>query len=218
MQADKEVNRTPNRGAAHRGRRPAQGLRRPAAARATARSTQRPTERELQTSGDRRLPDIIAPRLEVLFCGINPGLYSAAVGHHFARPGNRFWTTLHAAGFTPHTYLPSEDADLLKVGCGLTNIVWRATASATELSDSELVNGRRLLERKVRRYRPAWVAVLGIGAYRRAFGRPKATVGPQSERIGHTRLWVIPNPSGRNANHPPAALARAFRRLRRAGR
>jgi TDG/mug DNA glycosylase family protein len=179
-------------------------------------STQRPTERELQASRNQRLPDIIATRLEVLFCGINPGLYSAAVGHHFARPGNRFWPTLHAAGFTPRIYLPSEDAELLKVRCGLTNIVSRATANATELSESELVYGRRRLERKVRRYRPTWVAILGIGAYRRAFGRPKATIGPQSERIGDSRLWVLPNPSGLNANYPPTALARAFGRLGRA--
>lgn len=178
--------------------------------------TQRPTARELQASKNRRLPDIIAPRLEVLFCGINPGLYSAAVGHHFARPGNRFWPALHAAGFTPRIYLPSEDAQLLEMGCGLTNIVSRATAGAAELSDSELVNGRRRLEHKVLENRPAWVAILGIGAYRRAFGRPKAAIGAQSERIGETRLWVLPNPSGLNANHPPAALARAFRKLKRA--
>ncbi len=178
--------------------------------------TQRPTERALQLSRNRRLPDIIAPGLQVLFCGINPGLYSAAVGHHFARPGNRFWRALHAAGFTPRIYLPSEDAQLVKVRCGLTNIVSRATASATELSGTELVDGRRRLERKVRDYRPIWVAILGIGAYRLAFGRPEATIGPQSERIGDARLWVLPNPSGLNANYPPASLARAFRRLARA--
>lgn len=176
----------------------------------------RPTARQIHASRNRRLPDIIAPRLKVLFCGINPGLYSAAVGHHFARPGNRFWPALHAAGFTPRIYLPSEDAQLLKVRCGLTNIVSRATANAAELTDGELVNGRHRLERKLRLHRPTWVAILGIGAYRRAFGRPRAAIGPQFERIGETRLWVLPNPSGLNANHPPAALARAFRRLGRA--
>jgi len=133
-----------------------------------------PTAGERQAARKRRLPDVIAPRLEVLFCGINPGLYSAAVGHHFARPGNRFWPALHAAGFTPRIYLPSEDAELLKLRCGLTNIVSRATAGAAELSDAELVNGRRRLERKVRRHRPSWVAVLGIGADRRAVSNPSS--------------------------------------------
>jgi double-stranded uracil-DNA glycosylase len=176
----------------------------------------RPTRSDLLASRGRRLPDIIAPDLAVLFCGINPGLYSAAVGHHFARPGNRFWTALHAAGFTDRVYHPSEDGLLLGVRCGLTNIVARATAQASELTADELVIGRRRLERKIRRYAPRWVALLGIGAYRTAFGRPRATLGRQAERIGRSRLWVLPNPSGLNAHHQPADLARAYRRLRRA--
>ena len=176
----------------------------------------RPTPRAIQRGRNRRLPDIIGPGLRVLFCGINPGLYSAAVGHHFARPGNRFWPALHAAGFIRRTCLPSEDAQLLEMRLGLTNMVSRATASASELSDRELIDGRRRLERNVRRCRPTWVAILGIGAYRRAFRRPKAIIGLQAERIGDTKVWVLPNPSGLNANYPPAALARAFRRLERA--
>lgn len=176
----------------------------------------RPTKGDLLASYGRRLPDIIAPNLRVLFCGINPGLYSAAVGHHFARPGNRFWAALHAAGFTDRTFVPSEDGRLLTLGYGLTNIVARATAQASELTAAELVRGRRRLERKVRRYAPRWVAILGISAYRVAFDRPGAALGPQPERLGRSRLWVLPNPSGLNASHRPVDLARAFRMLRRA--
>lgn len=168
------------------------------------------------TGSGQRLPDIIAPDLDVLFCGINPGLYSAAVGHHFARPGNRFWTALCAAGFTPRVFAPAEDGDLLDLGYGLTNIVDRASARAAELGADELVAGRRRLERKVRRYAPRWVAILGIGAYRVAFGMRQAVPGLQPERLGPSGLWVLPNPSGLNAHHLPADLARAFRRLRRA--
>jgi double-stranded uracil-DNA glycosylase len=164
----------------------------------------------------RRLPDIVAPDLTVLFCGINPGLYSARVGHHFARPGNRFWTALHAARFTGRRFAPSEDRELLALGYGLTNIVERPTARADELAAAELVRGRRRLERTVCRYTPRWVAILGIGAYRKAFQRPHAIIGPQPERLGRSRLWVLPNPSGLNASHRPADLARAFRRLLRA--
>lgn len=164
----------------------------------------------------RPLPDIVAPDLKVLFCGINPGLYSAAVGHHFARPGNRFWGALCAAGFTGRVLAPSEDRLLLALGYGLTNIVARATARADELTAPELVAGRRRLERLARRHAPHWVAILGISAYRIAFESPRATLGPQRERLAGAGLWVLPNPSGLNAHHPPAALARAFRRLRRA--
>src|SRR4029450_4242508 len=179
-------------------------------------TTLRPTRGDLLASYGRRLPDVIEPGLKVLFCGINPGLYSAAVGHHFARPGNRFWGALHAAGFTERTFVPSDDKRLLQSGYGLTNLVARATAQANELTGDELVLGRRRLERKVRRYAPRWVAILGIGAYRAAFQRPQATWGPQPERLGRSRLWVLPNPSGLNASHQPVDLARAFRRLRRA--
>ena len=176
--------------------------------------TQRPSRAELQAAVDRRLTDVIQPDLRVLFCGINPGLYSAVVGHHFARPGNRFWPALLAGGFTRRLLLPSEQRQLLDWGYGLTNIVARATARAEELDRAELVAGRRRLERKVLRYSPRWVAILGISAYRVAFLRPEAALGPQRERIGGARLWLLPNPSGLNASHQPADLARAFRRLR----
>jgi TDG/mug DNA glycosylase family protein len=162
----------------------------------------------------RRLEDVIQPNLKVLFCGINPGLYSAAVGHHFARPGNRFWRALHSSGFTRRLLIPSENRELLARRCGLTDLVARATAGAEELDSAELIAGRRRLHRKVLRYSPRWVAILGIGAYRVAFERPQAILGPQRELIGETRIWVLPNPSGLNASHQPADLARAFRRLR----
>jgi TDG/mug DNA glycosylase family protein len=162
------------------------------------------------------VPDVIAPGLRVLFCGINPGLYSGATGHHFARPGNRFWPALHGGGFTPRVLKPWEERELLAWGHGITNLVARATATAAELSKEEFVAGARRLARKVKRYQPEWVAVVGIGAYRAAFGRPKAVIGPQPERIGSARLWLLPQPSGLNANHQMPALAAAFGELRRA--
>jgi len=162
------------------------------------------------------VPDVIAPRLRVLFCGINPGLYSGATGHHFARPGNRFWPVLHRAGFTPRTVAPWEERELLDWGYGITNLVARATATAAELDKEEFLAGARRLERKVKRYRPEWVTVVGIGAYRAAFGRPKAAIGPQPERIGAAGLWLLPQPSGLNANHQLPELTAAFRALRRA--
>ncbi|HEU4588376.1 MAG TPA: G/U mismatch-specific DNA glycosylase [Gemmatimonadales bacterium] len=176
----------------------------------------RPTKMEVAAAAGRTVPDLIGPGLQVLFCGINPGLYSAATQQHFARPGNRFWPTLHAAGFTPRLLHPWEEQDLLEYGVGITNLVARATATAAELTPDELRAGRQRLERKVRRYAPRWVAVVGIGAYRTAFGRPKAEVGRQAERIGESGLWVLPNPSGLNANHQLADLARAYAALRRA--
>jgi len=176
----------------------------------------RPTKDELRAAYGRRIPDLIAPRLDVLFCGINPGLYSGATGHHFARPGNRFWRALHAAGFTGTVLAPWDERLLLDVGCGITNLVARSTATAAELKPDEYVAGRRRLERKVQRYAPRWVAVVGIGAYRLAFDRPRAVVGRQPERIGSAGLWVLPNPSGLNANHQLPELTQAFRALRRA--
>jgi TDG/mug DNA glycosylase family protein len=152
--------------------------------------------------------------LKVLFCGINPGLYSGATGHHFARPGNRFWRALHLAGFTSRLVSPWEERLLLEEGVGITNLVARATASAAQLSTEELRAGRRRLERKVRRHEPQWVAVVGIGAYRSAFERPRAGIGPQPEAIGQSRLWVLPNPSGLNANHQIKDLVRVFKALR----
>jgi len=166
------------------------------------------------TSSRQALPDVIGPDLDVLFVGINPGLMSAAKRQHFARPGNRFWPALHAAGFTPRLFASADQFELLTCGCGITNFVARATAGAAELDDDELRAGRRTLERKVRRYRPRVVAVVGIGAYRIAFDRPNATLGAQAERLGDARLWVLPNTSGLNAHHRPADFAKAFSELR----
>lgn len=176
----------------------------------------RPTKTDLQAATGRTVPDVIAPGLDVLFCGINPGLYSGATGHHFARPGNRFWPALHGAGFTDRLLDPSEKHRLLEAGCGITNLVSRTTAAAAELADDELAAGRLELERKVRRYEPRWLAVLGIGAYRTAFGRRGAPIGEQPERLGSTGLWVLPNPSGLNANYQLPELIRLFGELREA--
>ena len=177
----------------------------------------KPTPAEIAAARGRTVPDIIAPELRVLFVGINPSLYSAAVGHHFARPGNRFWPALHAAGFTARLLHPSEGRLLLASGYGITNIADPATASADELSDEEL-RGRRAAERKVKRFRPAIIAFLGVTAYRMAFGRPKAKLGRQEERIGESAVWVLPNPSGLNAHYQLAGLAKLYGELRRAVR
>lgn len=176
----------------------------------------KPTRAELEAARSLLLRDVIGPGLAVLFCGINPGLYSGAVGHHFARPGNRFWPALHAAGFTPRQLDPSDDTRLLEYGCGVTNLAPRTTASAAELADEELLAGGKNLRRKLARYQPRWLAVLGIGAYRTAFGRPKAAFGEQPERLGDTAIWVLPNPSGINASYQPRDLRRAFVSLRKA--
>jgi double-stranded uracil-DNA glycosylase len=157
---------------------------------------------------------VIAPGLRVLFCGINPGLYSAATGNHFARPGNRFWPALHRAGFTRRLLHPSEKERFLESGYGLTNLVARATASADELSPEELVRGMRKLRAKVRRYRPGIVAFLGMGAYRHAFGQPKAPLGEQPVRFEGARVWVLPSPSGLNASYQMGALVEWLARLR----
>jgi TDG/mug DNA glycosylase family protein len=176
----------------------------------------KPSKEEVAAAGGKTVPDVIAPGLRVLFCGINPGLYTAAVGHHFARPGNRFWPALHRGGFTTRLLSPFEEQELLKDGYGITNVVARATASAAELRTEEFIEGGRLLAKKVLRLRPKFLAVLGVGAYRTAFGRPRARTGLQSERIGETALWVLPNPSGLNAHYQPGELARLFGELRRA--
>jgi TDG/mug DNA glycosylase family protein len=163
----------------------------------------------------KRVPDVVAPGLDVVFCGINPGLWSAAVGHHFARPGNRFWKVLHAAGFTEVLLSPSDERLLLRSGVGVTNLVSRATASAAELDRDELRRGGRNLARKVRRFKPAVVAFLGLLAYRSAFERPSATVGEQAERLGGARLWLLPNPSGIQAHYQLDEMVSALRALRR---
>jgi TDG/mug DNA glycosylase family protein len=175
----------------------------------------RPSREQLAAAAGRTLRDVVGPRLRVLFVGINPSLYSAAVGHHFARPGNRFWPALHAAGFTDRRYSPFEDASLPRLGIGVTNLVARATASAAELTSDELRRGARALERKVVRLTPRVVAFVGIGAYRTGFGNPKALVGPQDRRIEGARVWVLPNTSGLNANHQLPELAAAFGALRK---
>jgi TDG/mug DNA glycosylase family protein len=179
-------------------------------------SGMRPTAAELVAARARTIPDVIAPELSVLFCGINPGLYSAATGHHFARPGNRFWPALHNSGFTPRLLHPSEQDELSAYGLGVTNIVARATARADELTRDELRAGARRLTELAGRYAPKFVAVVGISAFRMAFDRPKARVGPQEEWIAGSRLWVLPNPSGLNAHYQADALAAAFRELREA--
>jgi TDG/mug DNA glycosylase family protein len=157
---------------------------------------------------------VVAPGLDVLFCGINPGLYTAWAGHHFARPGNRFWPALHRSGFTPRLLAPAEQDQLPALGLGITNVVDRATATAAELSRAELQEGGRELLANVALWRPAYLAVLGVTAYRAAFGAPKAALGEQPGTIGATRLWVLPNPSGLNAHHPPPVLAAMFAELR----
>ena len=176
----------------------------------------KPTPEELRAAEGKTLEDVIAPGLRVLFCGINPGLYSGATGHHFARPGNRFWPTLHNAGFTPRLLDPSEERELLGWGYGITNFVERATATAAELGAAELAEGGQRLEEKIRRYAPGMLAVLGITAYRSAFRHPKATLGSPPEGIGGTRVWVLPNPSGLNAHYQLPELARLFREMREA--
>jgi double-stranded uracil-DNA glycosylase len=161
-----------------------------------------------------KIADVIAPGLDVLFCGINPGLYSGATGNHFARPGNRFWPALHLSGFTPRQLHPSEKEDLLALGLGITNVVGRTTARADELTTDEIVAGGRALRRKVKKYAPRYLAVLGLGAYRTAFGLKDAAVGPQPESIGETKVWLLPNPSGLNAHYQLPALAEEFARLK----
>jgi TDG/mug DNA glycosylase family protein len=175
-----------------------------------------PTPAELEAAIHKRLRDVIAPDLDVLFCGINPGLYSAATGWHFARPGNRFWPALEASGFTATRLHPSQRAELLAAGLGITNLVARATAGEADLSREEIRAGAAALARKVRRYRPRAVAMVGIGAYRVAFDRPRAGFGRQPDVLAGAMLWVLPNTSGLNANHQAKDFARAFAELREA--
>jgi TDG/mug DNA glycosylase family protein len=183
--------------------------------RATAGSPgPRPTAADLEAARDATIPDVLAGGLRVVFAGINPGLYSAATGHHFARPGNRFWPALHRSGFTPRQFRPDEQDQLRALGLGITNGAPRATARAAELTPAELREGALALQEKMARLRPQWLAVLGVTVYRTAFGHPDAVVGPQAAGIGPTRLWVLPNPSGLNAHWTPTALAGEFARLR----
>lgn len=178
------------------------------------------TAAELDAARSRTLPDVLPgpgdPPLRVLFSGINPGLLSAAAGQHFARPGNRFWPVLHASGFTPRLLRPDEQWELARLGLGITNVVARTTARADELSAEEMVTGAARLRELVADVRPAWLAVVGITAYRTGFAAPKATVGPRVEALGDTRVWVLPNPSGLNAHWQLPAMAAEYARLREA--
>jgi TDG/mug DNA glycosylase family protein len=160
------------------------------------------------------LRDVVAPGLDVLFCGINPSLMSAERGHHFARPGNRFWPALHLGGLTPRLLVPDEDASLPEYGLGITNVVSRPTRTAAELTAEELREGAVALAALVARYRPRVLAVLGVTAWRVAFERPRAALGRQPERIGGAETWVAPNPSGLNAHHQLPDLARLYGQLR----
>ena len=176
----------------------------------------RPTGAELEAARGRTIPDVMAPGLRVLFCGINPGLWSGATGSHFARPGNRFWKVLHLSGFTDRLLAPWEGPDLPRIGLGITNLVARTTASEAELAPDEFRDGAERLRALVAAVGPAWLAVVGIGAYRTAFGVPKAAVGCQPVRLGATGVWVLPNPSGLNAGYQLPALVAAFAELRTA--
>ncbi|HVS65601.1 MAG TPA: G/U mismatch-specific DNA glycosylase [Thermoanaerobaculia bacterium] len=162
------------------------------------------------------LPDHLAPELAIVFCGINPGRTSGARGHHYAGPGNRFWPALHGAGLTPRRYRPEEGPTLPELGLGLTNLVHRTTAAAAELRTVELVAGARRLETVLLELRPRWLAVLGLGAYRVAWNEPDARVGEQPSTIGSTRVWLLPNPSGRGTHYPLPALVAELERLRKA--
>ena len=173
----------------------------------------KPSKAEVQAAYNCEVPDIIGPDLKVLFCGINASIYSAAVGHHFARPGNRLWKTLHQAGFTDRCLDPTEDRALLTAGYGMTNIVARATARADELTPAELLQGYHELTAKVSKFRPQWLAILGITAYRVAFQQRRAQIGRQTERLGDTQLWVLPNPSGLNAHYQLPDLVHVYGEL-----
>jgi double-stranded uracil-DNA glycosylase len=177
----------------------------------------RPSPDDVANARERTLDDVIAPGLKVLFVGINPGLWSGATGHHFARPGNRFWKAIHLAGLTPTVLSPDQQQELLTHGLGVTNLVARTTAQANELTDDELRLGARALEAKIEQYRPAKVAFLGLSAYRVAFGQPKAVVGRQEKSVGGSQTWVLPNPSGLNAHYQLADLAREYAALHKEG-
>jgi TDG/mug DNA glycosylase family protein len=175
------------------------------------------TTLDLEAARNRTIPDVLPEPgavLRVLFCGINPGLYSAATGWHFARPGNRFWPALQLSGFTPRRLAPREQDLLPGFGLGITNLVARATAQASELDSAELRAGGERLAALVGRHRPRIVAIAGVTAYRTAFARPRASTGPQPERLGGARLWVVPNPSGLNAHWSLDGIATAFSAVR----
>lgn len=170
-----------------------------------------PSKDQLQKAASKKLSDLLDYNLKVLFVGINPGLYTAYTGFPYARPGNRFWPSLYGSGFTPRVFQPSEYREMLKLGYGMTNVVARASNSANELSKEEYIEGGKVLEAKVLKYKPQWVAFVGVQAYRAAFARPKAQVGEQNETLGESKIWVLPSPSGLNAHYRPAEFAAVFR-------
>ncbi len=177
----------------------------------------KPTREQVRAARGKTIPDVIAPGLKVLFCGINPGLFTAAVGHHFARPGNRFWPALHHAGFTPRQLSPFEEEELLNYGYGVANIVRYATARADELTTEELIEGGNVLTEKLRTFKPCFCAILGLGAFRQAFRHPRAMPGLHPEKLGGIcSAWVLPNPSGLNANYQMDDLVRMLKELKAA--
>lgn len=174
----------------------------------------RPNKKQLEAARKKKVPDLYLPNTSVVFCGINPGLYSAAVGHHFAGPGNLLWPTLFASDFTPRLFTAFDANELLSLGFGITNLVARTTATADELDHDELHRGARQVTKKLKVWQPRWVAFLGLHAYRIAFERRKAIVGRQDETIGDTKIYLLPNPSGLNAFHQPAILNQMFSEFR----
>src|SRR6266550_3676994 len=176
----------------------------------------RPTRAQLEAAIHNRLPDLIAPNLKVLFVGINPGLYTAAIGKHFGHPGNRFWPALYAAGFTPRRFTPFDREEFLELGYGIVNVAARPTRTISDLTREELVAGGKRVARKILKYKPRFAAFTGVTAYRAAFDRKAARVGLQEESFGETRIWLLPDPSGLNAHYPPKKLAAEFARLRAA--
>lgn len=174
----------------------------------------RPTRDELEAARGREIRHVLARDLALVFVGINPGLWSGATGHHFAKPGNRFWPTLHRSGFTDRQLAPHEDVLLPRYALGVTNLVGRTTARADELTDDEIRDGARALARRLRPYRPRTVAVVGVGAFRLGFERPKAGIGPSDVELAGARVWALPNPSGLNAHYQLDDLARVFAELR----
>lgn len=175
----------------------------------------KPGKEDLLDAVNRTVDDLIDHDLKVLFCGINPGIWSGATGFHFAKPGNRFWKVLHLAGFTDRILHPSEEHELLENGYGMTCFVKRTTKRADELRTEEFVEGGKILVEKIEKYKPENLAVLGIGAYRAAFQKPKAKLGLQEERIGGAKVWLLPNPSGLNAHYQIKDLAELYGALRR---
>ncbi len=176
----------------------------------------KPTKEDLRDAVNRTTEDLIDYNLKVLFCGINPGMWSGATGFHFAKPGNRFWKTLHLSGFTGRLLHPSEEHELLENGFGITSFCKRTTARADELSNEEMIEGGRVLVKKVLEFKPQFLAILGIGAYRTAFNQPKARLCLQDKKIGETKIWLLPNPSGLNAHYQLNDLAKLFGKLRQA--